>query len=304
VVVTPMAKGVLREDHDFFAGVLEAACSPIVWSIVAQADLLVLVGFNGVELLKSWEPSVPTIHVDAIPNTDQIYESDIEIVGDIASVLVWLTDLGGEPRWSANEVAQFRGELRRAYESGRVAGHLNPTDVVAVAQAAAGPDALCTSDVGSHKLLVAQGWLTTRPRSVLITNGLSAMGFAIPAGIAGALATPDPVYCFVGDGGFAMTQSELALAAELKLPLVVLVFCDGSLNRIELKQQSRSIASTATRLGPVDVVQIARGLGCDAERADDVETLEKCLGVRAKDRPLVIELPIDPTQYLSQFSRV
>jgi len=303
VVVTPMAKGVIREDHEFFAGVLEAACSSLVWGLLTEADLLVLVGFNGVELLKSWAPRVPSIHIDAVANTDQIYESEVEIVGDVASALTWLAGVAGQPRWSAAEVASFRAELRRGYESGRVAGHLNPSDVVAVAQAAAGLGARCTSDVGSHKLLVGQGWLTTRPRSVLITNGLSAMGFAIPAAIAAALVAPDPVYCFVGDGGFAMTEGELALAAELRLPLVVLVFCDNSLNRIELKQASRSLPSTATRLGAVDVVQIAHGLGCDAERAEDTETLEKCLRIGAKDRPLVVELPIDPSQYLSQFTR-
>ncbi len=54
-----------------------------------------------------------------------------------------------------------------------------------------------------------------------------------------------PVVAMVGDGGFAMTATEIRLAAALGLPMVVVVFVDGSLNRIELTQRSRGIPSTA-----------------------------------------------------------
>ena len=75
---------------------------------------------------------------------------------------------------------------------------------------------LATTDVGSHKLLVGQGWTTYTPRSVLMTNGLSSMGYSLPAAIAAKLLAPrHPVVCFVGDGGLAMVQSELRLAASL-----------------------------------------------------------------------------------------
>ena len=41
-----------------------------------------------------------------------------------------------------------------------------------------------TTDVGSHKIMAGQAWQAAAPRSVLITNGLSAMGFGVPAAIA------------------------------------------------------------------------------------------------------------------------
>jgi Thiamine pyrophosphate enzyme, C-terminal TPP binding domain len=95
-----------------------------------------------------------------------------------------------------------------------------------------------------------QVWSASRPRSVLMTNGLSAMGFGVPAAIAARLCLPDrPVVALVGDGGFAMTATEPRVAAELGLPVTVVVFADGSLNRIELRQQLMGYPPTATRLG-------------------------------------------------------
>src|SRR3546814_14188667 len=88
-------------------------------------------------------------------------------------------------------------------------------------------DSRATADVGSHKLLVGQGWRTGVPGGVLMTNGLSSMGFALPAAITAALVEPQrPCVCFSGDGGLAMVQSELSLGAALGPAPLVVVFCD------------------------------------------------------------------------------
>jgi len=50
-------------------------------------DFLLAAGFDAVELIKPWTLSVPTVHIDAVPNTDQIYSADTELVGDIAAIL-------------------------------------------------------------------------------------------------------------------------------------------------------------------------------------------------------------------------
>ena len=141
---------------------------------------------------------------------------------------------------------------------------------------------------------------------MLITNGLSAMGFGVPAAIAARVTLPDrPVIALVGDGGFAMTATELRLAAELGLPVTVVVFADGSLNRIELRQQLMGYPPAGTRMGGADLPVLAEALGCDGVRVDTPAALEKALadlGERsAGTRPLVVEARIDPAQYEAQF---
>lgn len=304
VVVAPMAKGVLPESSEWFAGVLDMACNDTVWELMRSSDLILAAGFDPVELIKPWRVDAPVLHIDAVPNSDQVYASEVEVVGDIGAILDWLTDeFRGQPRWSAAEVAAHRSRLRDDYYAGRVDGKLNPTDVIDVASAAAPPGTIVTTDVGSHKLLVGQGWQANEPRSVLMTNGLSAMGFGLPGAIATKIARPErPVMALIGDGGFAMTATELRLAASRSLGMAVVVFVDGSLNRIELKQQALGYPSTATRIDEMDLAAMAHAMGCDGVRANSVDELEKALsGLDELDRPLVVEARIDPAQYESQF---
>jgi acetolactate synthase-1/2/3 large subunit len=136
-----------------------------------------------------------------------------------------------------------------------------------------------------------------------MTNGLSSMGFSLPGAIAAKLLFRDrPVVCFTGDGGFAMVQSELKVAASLGLGLLVVVFCDNSLHRSELKQMVKRYPSFGTRFEASDFVKLAEAMGCDGERADSREALAKIVARGAQlTRPLVVEARIDPTQYVAQF---
>ena len=304
VVVSPMSKGVMPEDHPLYAGTLDMACNKFVWDFLKGADLLLAVGFDAVELIKPWPLAMPIIHIDTVPNTDQIYQADLEIVGDIADILEAIAAACGSlERWSAAEVAAHRGKLTELYYAGRVAGRLNPTDVVDVLRGAMPRDTVVSTDVGSHKMLIGQGWTSYSPRALLMTNGLSSMGFSLPAAIAAKLVHPEkPVVCFVGDGGLAMVQAELRVASSLKLDPVVVVFCDNSLNRIELKQMARQYPSWGTVIEPTDISMLARSMGCDGVAVDSIKGLESALtGGRAKDRPLVIGARIDPAQYAAQF---
>lgn len=304
VVVSPKAKGILSEDHPYFAGTIDMACNDLVWSFLKSTDLILAVGFDCVELIKDWAVAVPVIHIDTTPNTDQIYPADVEIVGDVALVVNALASSStGTPKWTEGEVRKQRHALRDCYYSGSVAGKLNPTDVVDVVREASPRETIITTDVGSHKLLVGQGWTTYEPGSVLMTNGLSSMGFALPGSITAKLLHPDrPVVCFTGDGGFAMVQSELQLAASLGLGIVVVVFCDNTLHRIELKQIVKQYPSWGTRFDPSDLVKLAESMGAHGVRVESRAALERALSEAGKlDRPLVIEAQIDPTQYNAQF---
>lgn len=304
VIVTAMAKGIMPEDHPLYAGTLDMACNGFIWNFLKNADLLLLIGFDAVELIKPWTLTVANIHIDTVPNTDQIYKADLEIVGAIPEILDAIrTSIGTLERWTETEVAAHRSKLSKSYYEGRVIGRLNPTDVIDIVRRVMPRDTIVLSDVGSHKLLIGQGWTTYAPRSLLMTNGLSSMGFSLPAGIAAKLMYPDrPVVSFVGDGGLAMVQGELRVASSLEIDPIIMVFCDNSLNRIELKQMVRKYPSFGTVIEPTDVALVASAMGCDGIKVDSGSGLEAALtSARAKDRPLVIAARIDPAQYAAQF---
>lgn len=303
VVASPMAKGTVAEDHPLFAGTLDMACNELMWGLLDAADLILCAGFDAVELIKPWRVRAPVIHVDSVPNTDQVYAAGIEMVGPLPLMLAALADAARPAEgWPLAEVAAHRARLGAAFDAGRVAGVLNPSDVIRVARGAAAADAIATVDVGSHKLLVGQGWAPAGPRGLLMTNGLSSMGFSLPAAIAAKIVHPErEVICFVGDGGLAMVQSELRLAASMGLGIKVLVLVDNSLNRIEMKQMARKYPSTGTLIEPVDVPMLARSMACEGL---DVRTEIELADAMATDPdgvPLVVGVHIDPAQYAAQF---
>ena len=304
VVVSPKGKGVLSEDHAMFAGTLDMACNKYIWDFLAKADLVLCVGFDAVELIKPWSVLASVIHIDAVANTDQIYPAAIELVGSVPAILDAMTDAySGDPKWHEKTLADHRDGLFQLYASGAVTGTLNPVDVVSATREVMARDTMITMDVGSHKLLVGQGWTTYDTGSVLLTNGLSSMGFSLPGAMSAKLLNPDrPVVCFTGDGGFAMVQSELGLAVELGLGLIVIVFRDGKLNRIELKQITKQYDAGSTTFDPGDLVKIAEGMGADGVRVESRQQLADALAAASGiTRPLLVEARIDPAQYLAQF---
>lgn len=305
VVLAPMAKGLLDEDHPLFAGTLDMACNAFVWDFLRTADLLLTIGFDAVELIKPWSLTAPALHIDAVPNTDQIVPAELELVGDIGAWCDGLADAlhGIEPRWREADIAMHRAQLRARYLEGRVEGALNPSDVVDVVRAAMPRDTIVSADVGSHKLLVGQGWSAHASRTVLMSNGLSSMGFGLPAAMVAKLLHPErEVVAFTGDGGLAMVQGELRVAASLQLGITVVVFCDNSLNRIELKQAARGYPSWGTRIEATDVERLAQSMGCDGIAVHSAPALEALLTQpRSLTRPLVIGAHIDPAQYAAQF---
>jgi acetolactate synthase I/II/III large subunit len=304
VIVSPMAKGVFPEDHPYFAGVLDMACNAYMWGFLKTCDLLLAVGFDAVELIKPWQVTAPTIHIDSTPNVDQIYPAEVEIVGPIVEALHAVTGAcKAQPKWPEQAVAQHREGLRGLYYAGRVQGKLNPTDVVDVVREAMPRNTVASVDVGSHKLLIGQGWTTYEPRTVLTTNGLSTMGYSLPAAIVSRLLAPEtPSVCFIGDGGLAMVQGELRLASSLKTGIVVIIFCDNSLNRIELKQMVKEYPSWGTVIDATDTVKLAQSMECEGFEVATAAQLEKVLsGKLPADVPTVIGVKIDPSQYLAQF---
>ena len=303
LVSSPMAKGTVGETHPLFAGVLDMACNAQMWDLVRSADLVIAAGFDGVELIKPWDVSAPVLHIDTVPNTDQIYASPLEMVGSISHILAALADeVKSAEGFTENDIRTHRDALMAAYEAGRVSGILNPSDVIRIAKVDAPTDTIVTADVGSHKLLVGQGWTTHNPRSCLNSNGLSSMGFSLPAAMVAKYLYPDRnVICFTGDGGLAMVQSELRLAASLGLGLKVVVFCDNSLNRIELKQMARQYPSTGTVIEDTDIVKMAESMSCNGVMVENEQGLADALATPMTNTPLVIGARIDPKQYWTQF---
>ncbi|MFQ5954242.1 MAG: thiamine pyrophosphate-dependent enzyme, partial [Kiloniellales bacterium] len=205
--------------------------------------------------------------------------------------------------WQAAEIAELRQALRARLVVAAAGGH-GPQAVVEATQAAAPPDCRATVDSGAHMLSAMAFWQAERPFDVLKSNGLSTMGFALPAAIAAALHEPArPVVAFTGDAGLMMCLSELATAVRHGCRLVVIAFNDAALSMIDIKQQRQGRASRGVRYPAVDLAAAARALGCRGWRVDPDTQLAPILDQAfAADRPALVDIAIDPSGYAAQLA--
>jgi acetolactate synthase I/II/III large subunit len=198
--------------------------------------------------------------------------------------------------WHATAGAEALHEVRRCLRA-TAAGGFGPLELVAEVIRAAPATVTATVDAGAHFLAIMPFWPTPEPLRLLISNGLATMGFALPAAIGAALARPgEPVICLVGDGGLAMALAELETVARLNLAITIIVFNDGALSLIEVKQRANQGGDGAVRFRPVDYAQVARGMGLDATVVTSATETAAAL-TQGWDRPRLIDARIDPGTY-------
>ena len=156
-------------------------------------------------------------------------------------------------------------------------------------------DASITCDAGDFGSWLIRYYKWNKPHTFFgPTTG--AMGYALPAAIAARLARPQaPALAFAGDGGFAMTMSELETAVRLKLAgLVVLVFNNNNFGTIR-RHQNREFPGrvVGTGLGKINFSAIAKAMGAEGFRVSKngefAKTLKAALNA---GRPAVIDITL------------
>lgn len=125
---------------------------------------------------------------------------------------------------SAFDIAHFAFD-----DSSPVAAHRAVHDL----EQAAGASARFVTDIGEH-MLFALHYLTTRAADKFgVHLGLGSMASGIGSAIGRALADPTGrVVCICGDGCLQMGGSELLVARQLDLPVLVAVFNDSRYNMV------------------------------------------------------------------------
>ncbi|MGE8498225.1 MAG: 5-guanidino-2-oxopentanoate decarboxylase [Pseudomonas sp.] len=123
------------------------------------------------------------------------------------------------------------------------------------------------------------------------STGYGTLGYGLPAAIGAKLAEPErPVISLMGDGGLQFSLPELASAVEAQVGIIVLLWNNSGYGEIKRYMQRRDITPIAVDIYTPDLLAIARGFGCVAERARDHAHLRELLQGAPADRPLVIEV--------------
>lgn len=298
VVTTPKAKGVFPEDHHLAGGVMDMTGEEVVNDLLHEADLLITAGFDVVELIKPWGFRAPILHLDTVPNVDQLYAADLEIIGAVDGALEGLADAITTPTaWPAGRLAEHRARLNAALVPS--CPGLAPHTVMRTARAVLPRNGVVASDVGAHKILMGQVWAAYEPHTYLVSNGLSAMGTGLPAAMAAKLLWPErPALAIIGDGGLGMYLGEIETAVRLGLNLPIIVLVDGSLSLIRLGQGQRGYPAYGVDFNRPRLAELAGCLGAHGVRVTtEAETHTALDAALERKGVTLIEAIIDASAY-------
>lgn len=299
VVLTPMAKGLLSEEHECYAGVLFHSLSDYLEDLYAKTDLVIGLGYDPVEFnYESWMPDVPLVHFD-LRVTDM--PSSINSVQYTGMPEEWFRILGylnkSSMVFQKTIIEGIRNEMIAVFDG--FTGHFGPAAALKALQDELPEDAVITADVGSHLHLIGQFWKTGDKGKLIMTNGWSGMGFGIPAALAAQLNNREAtVACITGDGGFLMMAGEIVTARRYNLPVIIVIFSDGELNLIKVKQSWKNISPYGTTLYQDDLFASDVFLGVKVLRADSYDTMRtSVIEALSVNEPVIINAVIDPEDY-------
>lgn len=277
LLTTYKAKGLVPEDDPRVIGAvgLSPRADAIVRPLIEAADLIVLAGYDPIEMRQGWRnpwpAGKPVIDIVAEPMQHGVHAATMQLEGDVGAILTGLAgEFAAKASWPDGEPAAIRKAFRAAFAAPAAWG---PHAVFETLRAAAPAGTVATADSGAHRILLSQMWSCDGPRRLLQSSGLCTMGCALPLATGAALGSGRPTLCFVGDAGLEMVLGELATLRDLRLPVIVVALVDRALGLIALKQRQLGLARAGVDIGGTDFAAIGRAMGGHGATIDDRETL-------------------------------
>ena len=297
VVSSLMGLGAIRADNPRMLGMLGMHGTHAANIAMQRCDLLIAVGvrFSDRALgnAASFAPNAKVLHIDIDrAEINKNVTTTLHITGDARLVLDLLLS-----RVSRKQHEVWMQQARSMAEDYLNDGLFEPRKILK-AIAAAAPDIAIATDVGQHQMWTAQHFPFLHPRQLITSGGLGTMGFGLGAAMGAAVGNADgsPVVLVTGDGSFRMNLTELSTIAHYGIPVIVVIFNNGTLGMVRQWQTlfyGHRYSQTTLDRGP-DFVKLADAYALHGTRVSDLESFTRVFteAVAAK-QPCLIECMLD-----------
>jgi acetolactate synthase-1/2/3 large subunit len=219
--------------------------------------------------------------------------SHIDICGDVKTVLTEL--LRRLPSVKNDEWLSRIEELKQVDKS-RKNNDFTPKNIIETVNGFCNEDIVIATDVGQHQMWVMQYYKFQKPRTLLTSGGLGAMGFGFGAAIGSCIAkNKQRTVLFTGDGSFGMNLTELATAVSHELPIVIVILNNNALGLPRQWQgmffEERYSQSTLNR--KTDFAALAKAFGAHGFSVASLPEMTEILKNLPDNLPTVIDCRID-----------
>ena len=300
VAITVMGAGGFRGRNPLTTGMIGMHGSQASNMAVDACDLLIAVGcrFSDRVALKpsSFARKAKIVQIDIDRSEiNKNVKTDHHIIGDARRVLQLLLDAVEPQKHEAWKDYVFSFKTVTEYDEAK--DKLTPSQVLETIARICPQDTMVSTDVGQHQMWAIQHFHFDYPGQLMTSGGFGTMGFGLGAAIGAQVGNPGKTVVHItGDGGFRMNCNELATEQYYNLPIINVLFNNGTLGMVRQWQTLiyRQHYSQTTLDRAPDFVKLAEAYGLGGKRVRSVEELETALHEAiASGRGYVIDCVID-----------
>ena len=229
---------------------------------------------------------------------------DLGVVGDVRATLTALLPLLKQKRdgkhlsQAQQHYAKSRRELDDLAKGTSGKRLIHPQQIAKALSDQAAADAIFTCDVGLPTVWAARYLAMNGKRRLLGSFWHGSMANAMAQAIGAQAVYPGrQVISLSGDGGFTMLMGDFISLTQLKLPVKVVVFNNGTLGFIELEQKSTGFLEFGTELNNPNFAAMAKAMGIHGVRLEDPADVEPGIAAAlAHDGPVLIDAVVNRTE--------
>jgi acetolactate synthase-1/2/3 large subunit len=319
IIVTPVAKGLIRDDHPLLAGVFGFAGSDYASTLINEGDvqtLLVIGSSLGETATNNYNVNLTknrfTVQMDFDSSVfNRKYEIDLPVLGEIHLSLMYLIEelkSLGISRKNPNRIEKTKDIV--------ISEEYNTKNVLLKLQQYLPSSTRYSIDIGEYMAYVIHHMKVLETDTFDINVHFGAMGSGIGSAIGSKLAEPHrPAVAIIGDGSFFMHGMEILTAKEYNLPVLFVVMNNARLGMVyhgHALQYKRTHASFEQE--PINISAMATAMNIPSFRVNKMEDLDQEVinNLTNLNGPAILEVALvdnnvppmgDRVKFLSSFGK-
>jgi acetolactate synthase-1/2/3 large subunit len=298
VLTTVDGRGVIAEDHERCVGNYYNSAG--IYNAIQGADLTIAIGTKfavGVDgQFQAQTPPGELVQIDIDGNMiGRTHTAHVGVLADARQALIAINASLEEPMpndgqfnqviWEARDGVRQAMRSRLGDDWPKVMDCIRaklPRDGVFVRD-----QTISAYNWGNQQFPIYQPRTSINPTS-------GAIGPGFPMSVGAAIGSGKKTVVIHGDGGFMFHATELATAAQYKVPLVVCVFNDSGYGVLRWLQENRFGRINETDLGKVAFAPMAKSMGVPAQRVKSVAEFEAALDIAmTTEGPYLIDVDME-----------